>query len=48
MVMGDFLSRQNHDNSIPHEIIPISFNRHKLQHENFFNIGETEIYLVQT
>ena len=25
MVFSDFLSRQNHDNSNPHEIIPISF-----------------------
>ena len=26
MVLSDFLSRQKHDNSDPHEIIPISFN----------------------
>ena len=26
MVLSDFLSRQNHNNSNPHEIIPISFN----------------------
>ena len=25
MVLGDFLSRQNNDDSNPHEIIPISF-----------------------
>ena len=26
MILSDFLSRWKHDNSIPHEIIPISFN----------------------
>ena len=38
-------SRQNNDNSNPHEIIPISFNMHKVLHENYYN---TENYLVQT
>ena len=28
MVLSDFLSRQNDDDSNPHEIIPISFNMH--------------------
>ena len=28
MVLSDFLSRQNNDDSNPHEIIPISFNMH--------------------
>ena len=45
MVLSDFLSRQNNDNSNPHEIIPISFNMHKALHENYYNI---ENYLVQT
>ena len=26
MILSDFLSREKHDNSNPHEIIPISFN----------------------
>ena len=26
MILSDFLSRQTHDESNPHEIIPISFN----------------------
>ena len=26
MILSDFLSRQKHDDSNPHEIIPISFN----------------------
>ena len=29
MVLSDFLSRKNNDDSNPHEIIPISFNMHK-------------------
>ena len=33
MVLSDFLSRQNHNSSNPHEIIPISFNMQKLLHE---------------
>ena len=45
MVLSDFLSRQNNGDSNPHEIIPISFNMHKVLHENYYNI---ENYLVQT
>ena len=45
MVLSDFLSRQNNDNSNPHEIIPISFNMHKVLQENYYNIDS---YLVQT
>ena len=45
MVLSDFLSRQNNDDSNPHEIIPISFNIHKVLHKNYYNM---EIYLVQT
>ena len=30
MVLSDFLSRKNNDNSNPHKIIPISFNMHKV------------------
>ena len=30
MVLRDFLSKQNKDDSNPHEIIPISFNMHKV------------------
>ena len=45
MVLSDFLSRQNNDDNNPHEIIPISFNIHKVVHENYCN---TENYLVQT
>ena len=45
MVLSDFLSRQNNNNSDPHEIIPISFNMHKVYQENFYKIDS---YLVQT
>ena len=47
MIISDFLSRQNHGNSNPHEIMPISFNMHNLLHEKYYNIGKTEKYLVQ-
>ena len=33
MVLSDFLSRQNKDNSNPHEIIPISFNMDQVLHK---------------
>ena len=45
MVLSDFLSRQNNDYSNLHEIIPISFNMHKILQKNYYNIDS---YLVQT
>ena len=45
MVLSDFLSRQKNDDSNPHEIIPISFNMHKVLKENYYKI---DTYLVQT
>ena len=45
MVLSDFLSRQNNDNSNPHEIILISFNMHQVPHNNYY---DTENYLLQT
>ena len=47
MILSDFLSRQKHDDSNPHEIIPISFNMHNILHERYYNIGKSERYLVQ-
>ena len=44
-MLSDFLSRQNNDDSNPHEIIPISFNVHKVLQENYYKIDS---YLVQT
>ena len=45
MLLSGFLSRQNNATVIPHEIIPISFNMHKVLQENYYNIDS---YLVQT
>ena len=45
MVLSDFLSRQNNDESNPHEIIPISFNMHNVLQKNYYKIDS---YLVQT
>ena len=45
MVLSDFLLRQNNDYSNPLEIIPISFNMHKVLQENYYNV---DIYLEQT
>ena len=44
MVLSDFLSRQNSDNSNPHEVILVFFNMHKVLQENYYNIDS---YLVQ-
>ena len=45
MVLSDFLSRQNNNDSNPHEIRLISFNMYKIVLKNYYNI---EKYLVQT
>ena len=45
MVLSDFLSRQNNDDSNPHDMIPISFNMHKVLQENYYKVDS---YLVQT
>ena len=44
MALSDILRRQN-DDSNPHEIIPISFNMHKVLLENYYNMDS---YFVQT
>ena len=41
MVLSDFLSRQNNDDSNSHEIIPISFNMHQILHKIYYNIKIT-------
>ena len=48
MILSDFISRQTHDNSDPHDIIPISFNMHNTLHEKYYKIEAKERYLVQT
>ena len=47
MILSDFLSRQTHDNSDPHDIIPISFHMHNMLHEKYYNIEMKERYLAQ-
>ena len=48
IVLSDFLSRQTHNDSNPHEIIPTSFNMHNVLYEKYYNLGKTEKYFVQT
>ena len=48
MILSNFLSRQTHDDSDPHDIIPISFNMHKTLYKNYYKIETKERYLVQT
>ena len=48
MILSDFLSRQMHDDSDPHEIILISFNMYKSLDETYYSIETKEWYLVQT
>ena len=38
MILSEFLSRQTHDDSNPHEIIPILFNMYKTLYENYYSI----------
>ena len=48
MILSDFLSRQKHDYSNLHEIIPISFNMQSILHDKYYNIGNLGKYMVQT
>ena len=50
IVLSDFLSRQKHDDSNPHEIILILFNMQHTLQSNYYNICEEKVgkYLVQT
>ena len=49
MVLSNFLSRQRHDKSNPHEIIPISFSLRDVLHNSYYKMEEdTDKYLVQT
>ena len=47
IVLSDFLSRQNHNDTNAHEIIPVSFNMYHLLYKKYYDIGNTENYLVQ-
>ena len=46
MILSDFISRQNHDDSNPHEIVPISFNMQSILQIRYYNLGKgnTEKY----
>ena len=48
MILSAFLSRQKHDDSNPHDIIPVSFNMHNILQERYYNLGLMDKYLVQT
>ena len=48
MILSDFLSRQMHDTSNMHEIIPISFNMYNALYETYYRIETAVKYLVQT
>ena len=50
MICSDFLSRLKHDDSNPHEIIPILFNMQSILQTRYYNLGERNsvIFLVQT
>ena len=48
MILSDLLSRQKHDDSDPHDIIPISFNMHNVLHEKYYNLGKMDKHLEQT
>ena len=47
MILSDFLSRQMHDTSNLHEIIPISFNMFNTLCETYYRVELTNRYLVQ-
>ena len=49
MILSDFHSRQNIDDSNPHEIIPISFNLRTVLQDKYYNLkGENERYMIQS
>ena len=50
MILSNFLSRQKHDDSNPHEIIQILFNMQGLLQARYFNISEglPGKYVIQT
>ena len=50
MILSYFLSRQKHDDSNQHKIIPISFIMQNIQQSRYYNIGEgiEGKYLVQS
>ena len=47
MILSDFLSRQAHDDSNPHKIIPISFNMYNALYKTYYRIKMKDRNLVQ-
>ena len=47
MILSDFLSRQTHNDSNPHEIIHIPFNMYNILYETYCSIEKKDQYLVQ-
>ena len=47
MIFSDFLSRQTHNTSNLHEIIPISFNMYDTLYETYYRVEPMSRYLVQ-
>ena len=43
MTPSNFLSRQKHDESNTHEIIPISFNMQGILQSRYYNLGQGNI-----
>ena len=49
MILSNFLSRQKVDDSIPYEIIPISFSLRTVLQDKYYSLeGENERYMIQT
>ena len=48
MILSDILSRQTHDDSDPHKIIPISINMYNVLYKTYYRIEPKDQYLVQT
>ena len=52
MILNDFLSGHNNDDSNPNEIIPISFDMYKILEKNLNNLDKDNFgngkYLIQT
>ena len=40
VILSDFLSRKKHDDSNPHEIIPISFNMQSILQARYYNLDK--------
>ena len=50
MILSDFLFRQKHDDSNPHEFIPVLLNMQNILQSRYYNTGKGKEgkYLVQT